>query len=197
MAACLLVLAGQATTAQTSQRLSVQGSLLFADIYGDNFFAVEGGYGLELQARYTPGGLSIGGGIQWTHHGDSQAKADGYDGNIELIGVFVEPRYGIYVGSDKIAPYLSARLAFARLDLRNDFNDGDVLTWKSNGVTFNGGGGLLVKLSSRANLDFGATAGFTNYATSTGRTTTNTFDVELGSGTNLVIRAGVALGLGK
>src|SRR5262249_5159112 len=83
-----------------------------------------------------------------------------YDGSIELIGIFVEPRYGIYVGSDKVAPYLSGRLAFARLDLRNDTNDGDVITWASNGVTLNGGGGILIRVSQRANLDFGAPAGF-------------------------------------
>jgi hypothetical protein len=186
--------------AQTSQRFSIQGSALYADIYGDNFFAVAGGYGFELQLRYNPSALSIGGGVQYTHHNDSAAEADGHEGDIDLLGVFIEPRYAIYVGSEKVAPYLAARLAIAQLDLFNAFSTGGELSWTSPGVTLNAGGGLLVRLSPRANLDIGATAGFTHYRTAEGEDTStgtpSTFDIDLGSGTNLVFRIGLAFGIG-
>jgi hypothetical protein len=187
--------------AQTSQRLSVQGSLLYADIYGDNFFAVGGGLGFEAQLRYTPSALSIGAGVQYTRHNDVAAEADGHEGQIELLGLFVEPRYTIYIGSDNVAPYVAARVAIARLHLFNDFSTGEELTWTSPGVTLNGGGGLLVRLSSRLNLDVGASAGFTHYSTAEGEESRDgevisRFDIDLGSGTNLVFRLGLALGLG-
>lgn len=190
-----------AVTAQTSQRISVQGSALYADIYGDNFSAVAGGYGFELQLRYTPGVLSVGGGVQYTKHNDSQAEADGHEGNIELIGFFVEPRYAFHVGSESVAPYVAARVALARLDLFNAFSTGTDLHWRSPGVTLNAGGGLLVRLSSRTNLDVGASAGFTHYSTAEGEETRDgevisRFDIDLGAGTNLVFRIGLAVGLG-
>ena len=75
---------------QSSQLLSVQGSALAADLFGDNFFAIKTGVGLELQARYTPSAFSLGGGLQFTHHGDSEAEADGHEGYINLLGVFVD-----------------------------------------------------------------------------------------------------------
>lgn len=196
---CLLLSASAA--AQTSQRLSVQGSALYADIYGDNFVAVAGGVGFEAQLRYTPSALSIGGGVQYTKHNDSEAEADGHEGDIELLGLFVEPRYTLYVGSDNVAPYLAARLAVAQLNLFNALSTGTDLEWTSPGVTLNAGGGLLVRLSSRVNLDIGATAGFTQYRNAEGEESANgqvinTFDIDLGSGTNLVFRVGLALGLG-
>ena len=192
---CLFLEPGNGA-AQTSQRLSIQGSALFADIYGENFFAVGAGYGFELQLRYTPSALSFGGGIQFTHHEDVQATADGYEGRINLLGIFVEPRYTIFVGSEQVAPYLAGRIALARLDLRNVYSDGGELTWNSPGVTVNGGGGILVRLNERTNLDFGATAGFTNYQTAEGDDAGSTFEIDLGSGTNLVLRVGLAFGVG-
>ena len=180
---------------QTRQRWSIQGSALFADLYGDNFFAIEGGFGAELQARFTPSAFSVGGGVQYTHHGDSQAKQDGYPGHIDLLGLFVEPRYVVYVGSQSAAPYVSVRAGFARLHLRNDLPEGE-LTWTSNGVSFNGGGGFLVRLGERVNLDVGATAGLTHYGDADGKLNGATFPEALGSGTNLVLRAGLAVGLG-
>ena len=194
----LAVLLPASVAAQTSQRLSIQGSALYADLYGDNFFAVAGGYGFELQLRYTPSALSIGGGVQYTKHNDSQAEADGYEGDIELVGVFVEPRYTLVVASDRVAPYIAARFAIAQLDLFNRFDDGGELSWTSPGVTLNAGGGLLVRLSPRVNLDIGASAGFTHYRTAEGEDTStgNVFDIDLGTGTNLVFRIGLAFGLG-
>jgi hypothetical protein len=135
--------------------------------------------------------------VQYTVHGDSEAEADGHDANIKLVGFFFEPRYVINVGSGKWAPYLSARAALAQFDVRVNFTDGDVLTFKSDGVTLNGGGGILVNLSSRVNLDFGATIGYSSYKDTDGDISGRPFVQEMGSGTNAVVRLGLAIGLGK
>ena len=184
-------------TAQTSQRLSVQASGIYADLFGDEFGTLNAGVGFELQLRYTPSALSIGGGLQYTIHGDSEAEADGHDADINLLGVFVEPRYVINTSSERVAPYVSARLALARFDVRVEFSDGEVLTFTANGGTFNGGGGLLVRLTPRMNLDLGATAGYTSYEDTEGSVAGQQFEMQLGSGTNLVVRVGVAVGLGR
>ena len=192
----MLVGAGDAT-AQTSQRWSVQASAIYADLFGDEFGTLNAGAGFELQARFTPSALSIGGGVQYTVHGDSEAEADGHDADIDLLGVFVEPRYVIDTRSQRVAPYISARLALARFDVRVAFSDGELLDFTANGVTLNGGGGLLVRLTPRMNLDIGATAGYTSYEDTEGSVSGQSFEVQLGSGTNLVLRLGLAVGLGS
>jgi hypothetical protein len=188
----------QGASGQMGQRLSIQASALRADVFGEEFRTFDAGLGFELQARYTPGVVSWGGGIQYTIHGDSEAEADGHDPDIKLLGIFVEPRYVLDIGSESAAPYLSARAAFAQFDVRVDFSDGDVLTFTSTGVTLNVGGGLLVRLGPRVNFDVGATAGFNRYQPTTGDTEFGEpFDMALGTGTNLVMRVGLAVGLGR
>jgi opacity protein-like surface antigen len=197
-AAAVLLGQPQVASGQMGQRLSIQASALRADVFGDQFSTFDAGLGFELQARYTPGVVSWGGGVQYTIHGDSEAEADGHDPDIKLLGIFVEPRYVLDIGGESAAPYLSARVAFAQFDVRVDFSDGDVLTFTSTGVTLNVGGGLLVRLGPRVNLDVGATAGFNRYQPTDGDTAFGEpFDMELGSGTNLVMRVGLAVGLGR
>lgn len=183
---------------QTSQRLSVQGSVIYTDVYGDEFYAFDGGMGFELQLRYTPSALSFGGGIQYTIHGDSEARADGHEDDVDLLGVFFEPRYVIGAGSESYAPYLSARLAVTRYHLRNDFSDGGFFEFTSTGATLNVGGGVLVRLAERVNLDVGATAGYSRFAATDGTSDTNpSFPIAVRAGSNLVARLGVAVGLGR
>ena len=197
VAAAALMLQPESALGQTGQRLSIQASALRADVFGDEFGTLKAGLGFELQMRYTPSAVSFGGGIQYTVHGDEEAERDGHDADIKLLGVFVEPRYVLDVGSQRAAPYLSARVALARFDVHVAFSDGEVLEFTSNGVTLNGGGGVLVRLGPRINLDVGATAGFTRYEPTEGTAGGQSFDVELGSGTNLVLRVGLAVGLGR
>jgi hypothetical protein len=194
---CITLLAPGAN-AQTNQRWSIQGSVIWTDLFGDQFEPLKAGTGGEAQLRYTTGAWSWGAGLQYTVHGDSEAEADGHDANIKLIGFFVEPRYVINVGSSKWAPYLGARAAFAQFDVRVDFSTGDVNTFKSDGLTLNGGGGILINLSSRTNLDIGATIGYSNYKDANAMNSeTGPFIEPLGSGMNAVVRLGLAIGLGK
>ena len=183
--------------AQTDQRWSVQGSLIWTDLYGSLFETLKAGTGFEAQLRHTSGAWSWGAGVQYTKHGDSEAEADGQDADIKLVGFFLEPRYVLNVGSSRWAPYLSGRGAIARFDVRVNFNTGEVLTFTSNGLTLNGGGGVLVNLTSRVNLDIGATVGYSNYKDTDGMVSGIPYRQEMGSGTNAVARIGLAIGLGK
>jgi hypothetical protein len=63
----------------------------------------------------------------------------------------------------------------------------------------NAGGGALVSLSPRVNLDIGATFGYINFADYTIRSSATGESVSgaAGSGQNLIVRVGVAIGIGN
>lgn len=177
-------------TAQTGQPFSAQVSALFVTLSGDAYESLKNGPGFEAQLRFNPGALSFGGGFQYsTHDIDNTGFEDILDGSIKLSGVFVEPRYVISTGSTRVAPYVSARLAYLRQSLDVAGQDGH-----ANGYQINGGGGLLTRLTGNVNLDVGATFGYIDFseAKDTGGTT-----VDPDSGTNWVFRAGLAIGLGR
>ena len=60
------------------------------------------------------------------------------------------------------------------------------------GYTINGGGGVLVVLSDRVNLDVGATLGYRKL----GNVRFMGVPVDMGSGVNGIARVGLAIGLG-
>jgi hypothetical protein len=203
--AIALVVVSHAASAQTSQKFSVQGSGLFAQLYGTAFDDIKNGIGGELQFRYTPGKLSFGGGIQHTRHDVSEDVSEVFS-QVKLTGIFVEPRYVIDVGSSSYAPYLSGRFALSKMKF--EIQEGVLpegfsanLT-EPTGPTINGGGGVLIRLGGRANLDLGVTFGYTKFKDirlriiddSGTELSDNTFEV--GSGTNAVFRLGLAFGLG-
>lgn len=184
----LATMAASPLRAQTAQRWSVQTSALYATIAADVFENVENGPGLEVQLRTTPSALSIGAGLQITRHGIESDVI----GDLNLYGVFLEPRWVFTVLANRVAPYVSGRLSYLRGTL-----DGNQGTVKSNGAQFNGGGGVLVRLTSRTNMDVGATYGRINFGTITKTLDGERFEEEGGGGGNLVVRLGLAFGVGK
>ena len=62
----------------------------------------------------------------------------------------------------------------------------------------NGGGGLLYRLGPRFNLDIGATFGYNRLGSGTfsRESTGGSIPVDSDSGSNLVVRLGLAVGLG-
>lgn len=191
--------------AQTSQKLSIQGSGLSAQLYGDAFADIKNGIGGELQLRYTPGKWSFGGGFQMTSHDVSENVSEVFD-KVKITGFFFEPRFVIDVGSSRYAPYLSGRFALSKMKF---VLQDDVLPQgfsselgEPTGPTINGGGGILFRLGSRANLDLGVTFGYTKFdnirlqINDDGGTTVFDETFEVGSGTNAVFRLGLAFGLG-
>ena len=175
-------------SAQSAQALSLQGSGLFNGVFGNVFTGLEDGIGGEIQLRYTPSALSIGAGFQYTTH-DLKGRSD----NARLYGGFVEPRYRIHAGSNVVAPYLSARFSL----LKVGFSGGD-LSLSSNFIQLNGGGGLLYRLGPRINLDVGATYGYNRLdaGTLTSESAGSSVPVESSSGSNIMVRLGLAIGVG-
>ena len=173
--------------AQSAQAFSLQASGLVNGVFSGVFAGLQNGAGGEAQLRYTPGALSVGAGFQFTIHG-----LDDRMDNAQLYGGFLEPRYRIHAGSNVVAPYVSARFSA----LKVGFSGGD-LSLSSNFIQLNGGGGLLTRLGSRLNLDVGATFGYNRLGsgTLTSRSTGITSPVESSSGSNVVFRLGLAIGL--
>jgi hypothetical protein len=181
--------------AQSAQRYSVQASGLFVGTFGEAYDGLSGGPGIEAQFRVTPSAWSFGFGVQGSSHSFDDTALGSE--SVTLSGVFFEPRRVIDVGSSQFAPYLSARVAFLRQSLDIDVN-GTTLSASASGAQINAGGGVLLRLTPRVNLDLGATYGLINFG-----------DVEVdiagigstkvegssGNGSNLVLRAGLAIGL--
>ncbi len=185
---CVLALAGAPglARAQSAQAVSLQASGLYNGVFGDVFVGLEDGFGGEAQIRYTPGAMSFGAGFQFTSH-----SIEGEDEKFRLYGGFFEPRYRIRTASPTVAPYLSARFSV----LKVGFSDERSLS--STFIQLNGGGGLLFRLGSRINLDAGATYGYNRLGAGTLEVPgVGEFDIESDSGSNIVVRLGLAFGLG-
>lgn len=197
--------------AQSAQRWSIQASGLYVGVLGDAYEGLKSGPGGEVQLRMTPSLWSYGAGLQYSTHG-----VEGSDLTVALSGAFFEPRRVFDVGSSKYAPYLSARIAYLSLSADFDIalervatnaNPGLSLavarranaTVSASGLQGNVGGGVLTKLSPRVNLDLGVTVGAIRFGKAQiefdGRTTELT-DGVTGTGQNVVVRAGLAIGLG-
>lgn len=203
-----LLVAGLLTTwpprtaqAQSAQRWSVQASGLHVGVFGDAYEGLKAGLGAEVQLRFTPGVWSFGIGGQASSHGTT---GEGFDGQtVMLQGAFIEPRRVIDIGSSRVAPYLSARLAYLQQTIDFTLSDGvsvlDVNA-EASGAQVNAGGGLLVRISPRVNLDLGATYGVIRFGdvivNVPGFGQSNVAGTS-GTGQNLVLRAGLAIGLGK
>lgn len=182
--------------AQSAQRWSLQVSGIGVLAQGEAYEGMNAGGGIELQGRLTPGIWSFGLGLQGSSHG---VDFNGDSETITLAGVFFEPRRVIDVGSETMAPYLSARLSFLQQSLELDTGSG-VISASTSGTQINGGGGVLFRMTPRVNLDIGATYGLINFGDvviDIPGVGSVPIDGSSGSGSNLVLRFGVAIGLGK
>jgi hypothetical protein len=189
--------------AQTAQPLSVQLSALYEGLWGDAFEDVRPGAGVEAQLRYTRGAWSVGLGYQAVRHryrycalaaGNGSCLAP-VSGRITGSGIFLEPRYVLDAGSDRFAPYVSGRFSIVR---QSDTGD-PLYDFSVTGSSANGGGGLLFHVTPRVNLDAGATFGYTRFTSyrAVDKQTGEEFSGSTGaSGSNFVLRVGVAIGIG-
>ena len=176
---------------------SVQLSGIYNSLSGSDYSGYNGGVGFELQFRHSVRSWSYGGGVQFTSH--SLDASQGVNGSVKLLGVFFEPRY-VFKTTGSLAPYLAGRVAVIRQNLETDeiIQGFGGLSASGTGTQANVGGGLLYAMSRRANLDLGATFGLVKFGTfSSNNANQQITQQESGSGTNLVLRAGVSVGLGK
>ena len=172
-------------SAQTASRASLQVSALGSVPFSGGLSAVNLGPGFEVQVRFNPSAFSIGAGfeISWHEIEDSERK-------VRLSGVFVEPRYVLEVASENFAPYVAGRLAVSqtRFEISRFSNT-------ATGFTANVGGGILFVLSPKVNLDVGASIGAKDLGSATVASSPPT-EFDLGSGANVILRVGLAFGLG-
>jgi hypothetical protein len=181
--------------AQSAQRWSVQVSGISVGAYGDAYEGLSNGVGVEAQARVTPSVWSFGAGFQYSVH---NFDLGGTEETATITGLFFEPRRVFDVGSTSYAPYLSGRLSILQQAADVDIQ-GTTVSASGTGTQINGGGGVLFRMSPRVNLDVGATFGLINFGDFevSGGGQTVTIEGSSGSGQNLVVRVGVAIGLGK
>lgn len=172
-------------SAQTASRVSLQVSALGSVPFSGGLSAVNLGPGFEIQVRFNPSAFSIGGGfeISWHEIEDSERQ-------VRLSGAFVEPRYVLDVGSETFAPYLAGRIAISQTRFKISR-----LSDTATGFTVNVGGGILFVLSPKVNLDVGASIGAKDLGSATVATDPPTV-FDLGSGSNVILRVGLAFGLG-
>lgn len=169
--------------AQSAQLFSAQFSGLGAYPFGGGLENVDLGFGWEAQLRVNPSAFSVGAGAEQTFH----SVVGIADRDIIMLGGFIEPRYVIDIGSDNAVLYLSARAALSQITLKQGSFEST-----GTGYTLNGGGGLLFRLGNRVNLDAGATIGYKDLGILD--LPVGTYD--LGTGSNVVTRVGLAIGLG-
>lgn len=193
-----------ALCAQTAQAISVQLSGLYEGLTGDAFDDVRPGFGFEAQLRYTRGAWSVGLGYQQVRHDyrycalptSTGACLADIAGDIRGSGVFFEPRYVFDAGSDVYAPYMSGRFSVVK---QNSVGD-PLYDFSVTGSSANAGGGVLFRLTPRVNFDLGGTVGYTRFSRyrAEDRQTGAVLSGSTGgaSGSNFVLRAGVAIGIG-
>jgi hypothetical protein len=179
----LLMLLAPPLSAQSAQMWSLQVSGLGSLPFGGGLDRVTPGPGWEAQLRVNPTMWSFGFGVEQTFHTVEGNSAR----SVDLLGGFFEPRRVIDIGSNSAAVYLAARFALSQVKVSEG---GGSLT--GNGFTINGGGGLLVRLGGRANLDLGMTIGHKKL----GSVEYPSGPEDMGTGTNAIARMGLAFGLG-
>ncbi len=179
----LLTTAAIPASAQTASPISLQFSALYNIPFSGGLSGLSSGFGGEAQIRWNPSlfGLGIGGEI-------SQHDITGTTRTVRLTGAFFEPRYVIFAG-ESVAMYLAGRIAISQ----TTFEVAD-LTSTATGFTANGGGGFLFILGSRVSLDLGASVGAKGLGSATVPTIPPSI-FDLGSGSNVIIRTGLAIGL--
>jgi hypothetical protein len=190
--------------AQTAQPISIQLSALYEGLTGAAFEDVRPGTGGEAQLRYTRGAWSVGLGYQYVRHSyhycalptTSGACLADISGRIRGSGIFFEPRYVFDAGSEVYAPYVSGRFSVVRQTDKGD----PLYDFSVTGSSANGGGGFLFRVSPRVNFDVGATVGYTRFSRyrAEDRQTGEVISGSTGgaSGSNFVLRVGVAIGIG-
>jgi opacity protein-like surface antigen len=148
--ACIALVSGfgGSAAAQSAQRFSLQasGAVLFAT-RADPLYDSKTRLGFEGQARYTFGRFSLGAGYQ-------RSTVFAFVNNpltMALSFGFVEPRYVALAGGG-LAFYLAGRIGAGKIvcSISSDCPPQDTK------LGFGGGGGLLVRLSSRLSADLGA-----------------------------------------
>ncbi|MFI5310874.1 MAG: outer membrane beta-barrel protein [Gemmatimonadales bacterium] len=168
--------------AQSAQPWSLQASVL-ADNQKIGSSAISG-VGFEAMVRYTPSAWSVGLGYEYATHSSNGQTLD-------ISGAFLEPRYAIDIGSDRVAPYLAGRVAFLNESskLRAPTN---LIDFSSGGTAFGAGAGILIRASKTVNIDLGAAIVQQSFQDAS----RNGVTVSFTSFAGYIAKAGISIGFG-
>jgi hypothetical protein len=146
-AAALVLLTVTAVQAQTSVAptgFAFGGNLGYYTLSGDDFEGIDSGLGFEGNVRYSwLSGFQILGGVHYASHG-----IDGLDENINVLSIFVEPRYVFAIGSPTLSPFVGGRAGWVRQSL-----DIEGIDASADGVAFGGSGGLLFQVAPQVAIE--------------------------------------------
>jgi hypothetical protein len=185
--AAVIVLLACGPVLLPAQSFSFAGGGVYASLSGSDFDGINGGLGIDAQFRYhARGGVSVGGGVQYTSHG-----IDGLDPNFGVRAFFADLRYSFEnASSPSITPYIGARAALAHYGISQGGNSAS-----ANGTAFGPAGGMLIRLAPAAQLD----VGIVWYSVHFGNISANGTEQPdtKSSGSALALRAGVSFGFGK
>jgi hypothetical protein len=171
-----VILMPRPVSAQTRQPVSLHLSAVTTQFNTDEGTSSRG-VGGEAQLRYTAGRFSFAVGGQYTTH-------DVGGQSFQIGGALIEPRVLLDLGLDAFAPYLALRGAVTQV-----MNSPDGVS--TIGREYGGGGGFIVVLGSRVNLDVGAALTRASYATDV-----SGFSSRF-TATNVVAKAGFSIGIGS
>ena len=170
-----------------AQSFSFGGGGVYASLSGSDFDGIGSGLGVDVLFRYhARGGISIGGGVQYTSH-----DIDGVDPNFGVRAFFADVRYAFETAnSSSITPYIGARAALAHYGVSQGGT-----SVSGNGTAFGPAGGMLIRLAPTTQLD----AGIVWYSIHFGNASVNGAEQAgtKSSGSALTLRAGVVFGFGK
>jgi len=150
------------------------------DLQGDDL--VDSGSGAEVQIRYDAGRFSTGFGIEFSRHDVAVPDEPGSDLEVDLIGIFLEPRVDLPFGGERLAPYVSGRIGLSDQEKSGSGPEQIEGRISEPGVSFNAGGGVRLGTIPRLSLDLGLTYGYADFG-------------ESRTGRNVVAKAGVVFDL--
>jgi hypothetical protein len=146
MTVALLAAAAFPAAAQSvGPKFSLEPAAYYATVSGDDFEGIDAGIGFDVQGRVKFTALSLGLGYQRSSHG-----LEGIDENVNVSGIFVEPRYELGSAAS-IKPYLTARIGRVTQSIEAEGSE-----LKASGMSFGGGLGVMVPLTSSVRLSTSA-----------------------------------------
>lgn len=186
-AAALVFLTATAVDAQTSATptgFALGGNLGYYTLSGDDFEGIDAGLGFEGNARYTfLSGFQIVGGVHYASHG-----FEGLDENMNVLAIFVDPRYVFAIGSPMIAPFVGGRAAWVRESM-----DIQGIDASANGFAFGGTGGLLFQVAPQVAIETSVMFAAVSFGDI--EVEGVTIDGSDSSGTTLALQGGIVLSL--
>jgi hypothetical protein len=134
--------------------VSVSGAVGFNTLYGDDFEVADAGFGVQGLLRYTTvAGFAFGGGVHYSAHG-----VDGLSEKLNVLGIYVEPRYVARLQASNVAPFIGGRVAWVRQSMTVRWSpDWAPTRHAATGYGLGGIGGILFQLSPQIGVETAVT----------------------------------------